>query len=80
MDLLSCRGAASFNQIVQQQLQACLLLARGGDGEDQAVPVSVERALRRYSECGILAYASSASLKLFAMIDLHSVALPLPKL
>lgn len=41
-------------RLVQQHLETYLALAYEGDGH--AVPGYVERELRRYLECGILAY------------------------
>jgi hypothetical protein len=41
-------------RLVQQHLETYLALACDGDGH--AVPGYVERELRRYLECGILAY------------------------
>jgi len=43
-------------RLVQQHLETYLALAREGDGDRHAVPGYVERELRRYLECGILAY------------------------
>ena len=43
-------------RLVQQHLETYLALACEGDGEGHAVPGYVERELRRYLECGILAY------------------------
>jgi len=43
-------------RLVQGHLETYLALAREGDGDGHAVPGYVERELRRYLECGILAY------------------------
>jgi len=43
-------------RLVQQHLETYLALACEGDGDGHAVPGDVERELRRYLECGILAY------------------------
>ena len=60
-----CRPAAyarrrpeqtALYRLVQQHLETYLALACEGEGDGHAVPVYVERELRRYLECGILAY------------------------
>ena len=43
-------------RLVQQHLETYLALAWEGDGDGHAVPGYVERELRRYLECSILAY------------------------
>jgi hypothetical protein len=43
-------------QVVQQHLETYLALAGEHDWNAQRVPAHVERAFRRYLECGILAY------------------------
>ncbi len=43
-------------QIVQQHLETYLALAEEADWDGWQVPVYVEKAFRRYLECGILAY------------------------
>ncbi len=43
-------------RLVQQHLETYLALACEGDWDGHAVPGYVERELRRYLECGILAY------------------------
>ena len=43
-------------RLVQQHLETYLALAREGDGDGHAVPGYVERELRSYLECGIMAY------------------------
>ena len=45
-----------LNRLVQQHLETYLALACEGDWDGHAVPGYVERELRRYLECGILAY------------------------
>ena len=48
-------------RLVQQHLETYLALAWEGDGDGHAVPGYVERELRRYLECGILAYGSGVA-------------------
>jgi hypothetical protein len=43
-------------RLVQQHLETYLTLACEGEAIGHAVPGYVERELRRYLECGILAY------------------------
>jgi hypothetical protein len=43
-------------RLVRQHLETYLALACEGDGDGNAVPGYMERELRRYLECGILAY------------------------
>jgi len=43
-------------QIIQQHLETYLRLAREDDWDGERVPAYVERELRHYPECGILAY------------------------
>ena len=43
-------------QSVQGHLETCLGLAREGHTDGDGVPPYVERELRRYPECGILAH------------------------
>jgi len=49
-------------RLVQQHLGTYLALAPEGDWDGHAVPAYVERELRRYLECGILAYGFAPAL------------------
>ena len=46
----------SLYQVVQQHLETYLVLAEDDEWDGQRVPDDVERAFRRYLECGILPY------------------------
>jgi len=45
-----------LHQVVAQHLETYLYLARQGDLDFDALPEYVERELRKYLECGILAH------------------------